>query len=107
MISIEQLFLISRCKKIVIPLLVGQRYIFYAHRSAMFTIDRANQWELKHWFTRCRSAAVAVASAETPSHSHRPGNIRVSFTTGTVQSAILATAGLLVNKHVIEKVKDF
>jgi len=30
--------LISRCeKKFVIPLLVGLRYIFYAHRSAMFT----------------------------------------------------------------------
>jgi len=55
MISIEQLsvytimFLISRCKKIfVIPLVVGLRYVFYPHRSAMFTTDQANQQELKH-----------------------------------------------------------
>jgi len=38
--------------------------------------------------------------AETPTHSRGPGNIRVrvrvSFTTGAVRSAILATAGLLV-----------
>jgi len=81
-------------QKFVIPLLVGPRYIFYARRSAMFTIDRANQWELKHWFTRCRSAAVACA--ETPSHPRGPDNIRVSFTTKAVWSAILATAGLLV-----------
>ena len=43
---------------------------------------------------------AAVACAETPSHSRVPGNIwvrfRVSFTTGAVRSAILATAGLLV-----------
>jgi len=90
MILIEQLsvytimFLICRCKKIVIPLLVGPRYIFYAHRSAMFTIDRANQWELKQWITRCRSATVATACAETSSHSRGPGNIRVGFTTGAV-----------------------
>jgi len=36
-----------------------------------------------------------------PSHSRAPGNIwvrvRVSFTTGAVRSAILATAGLLVS----------
>ena len=39
-----------------------------------------------------------VACAETPSHSRVPGNIwvRVSFTTGAVRSAILATAVLLV-----------
>jgi len=108
MISIEQLpvytimFLISRCKKFVIPLLVGPRYIFYAHRTAnaMFTIDPANQYGLKHWFTRCRSAAVAVTCAETRSHSRRPGNIRVSFTTGAVRSAILATAGLLAYNYI-------
>jgi len=42
-----------------------------------------------------------VACAETPSHSRGPGNIRgrVSFATGTVRSAILATAGLLVNTY--------
>jgi len=43
---------------------------------------------------------AAVACAETPSHCCAPGNfwvrVRVSFTTGTVRSAILATAGLLV-----------
>jgi len=43
---------------------------------------------------------AAVACAETPFHSRAPGNIwvrvRVSFTTGAVRSAILATAGLLV-----------
>jgi len=43
---------------------------------------------------------AAVACAKTPSHSRAPGNIwvrvRVSFTTGAVWSAILATAGLLV-----------
>ena len=43
---------------------------------------------------------AAVACAEMPSHSRAPGNIwvrvRVSFTTGAVRSAILATAGLLV-----------
>jgi len=43
-----------------------------------------------------------VACAEAPSHSRGPGNIsvrvrlRVSFTTGAVRSAILATAELLV-----------
>jgi len=41
-----------------------------------------------------------VACADTPSHSRVPGNIwvrvRVSFTTGAVRSAILATAGLFV-----------
>jgi len=46
--------------------------------------------------------SAAVACAETPSHSRGPGNIRVtvrvSFTTGAVRSAILATAGLLVQK---------
>jgi len=40
------------------------------------------------------------ACTETPSHSRGPGNIRVrvrvSFTTAAVRSAILATAGLLV-----------
>ena len=39
---------------------------------------------------------AAVACAEMPSHSRGPGNIRVrvwvSFTTGAVRSAILATA---------------
>jgi len=56
MISIEQLsvyskiFLISSCKKFVIPLVVGLHYIFYAHRSVMFTVDRANQWESKQWY---------------------------------------------------------
>jgi len=34
-------------KKILSPLVVGQHYIFYPHRSAMFTIDRANQRKLK------------------------------------------------------------
>jgi len=47
--------------------------------------------------------STAVACAETPSHSHGPGNIRVrvsvSFTTEAVRSAILASAGLLVNVH--------
>jgi len=45
MITIEQLsvytvmYLISRCKNnFVIPLVVGPRYIFYPHWSAMFTI---------------------------------------------------------------------
>jgi len=44
------------------------------------------------------ACSAAVACAETPSHSRGPGNIRVrvSFTTGAVRSAILATAGLLV-----------
>ena len=46
------------------------------------------------------ASLAAVAFAETPSHSRTPGNIwvrvRVSFTTGAVRSAILATAGLLV-----------
>jgi len=37
------------------------------------------------------------ACAETPSHLCGPGNTRVSFTTGAVWSAILATAGLLVS----------
>ena len=43
-------------------------------------------------------ASSAVACAEMLSHSRMPGNIRVrvSFTTGAVQSAILATAGLFV-----------
>jgi len=42
--------------------------------------------------------SAAVACAEMPSHSRRPGNIRVrvSFTIEAVWSAILATAGLLV-----------
>jgi len=42
--------------------------------------------------------SAAVACAETTSHSRGPGNIRVgvSFTTGVVRSAILATAGLLI-----------
>jgi len=41
---------------------------------------------------------AAIKYTETPSHSRRPGNIRVkvSFMTGAVRSAILATAGLLV-----------
>jgi len=40
-----------------------------------------------------------VACTETPSDSRGPANIRVrvSFMTGAVQSAILATAGLLVS----------
>jgi len=43
-----------------------------------------------------------VACTESPSHSRRPGNkpirvkVRVSFTTGAVRLAILATAALLV-----------
>jgi len=45
--------------------------------------------------------SAAMACAETPSHSCRSGNItvrvRVSFTTGAAWSAILATAGLLVD----------
>jgi len=49
---------------------------------------------------------AAVACAETPSHSRVPGNIwvrvRVSFTTGAVRSAILATAGLLVIFHLLD-----
>jgi len=49
--------------------------------------------------------SAAVACAETLSHSRRPGNIRVrirvSFTTGAVWSAILATAGLLVTIVVV------
>jgi len=44
--------------------------------------------------------SATVACAETPSHSRGPGYISVtltvSFTTGVVRSAILATAGLLV-----------
>jgi len=46
---------------------------------------------------------VAVACAETPSHSCVPGNIwvRVSFMTGAVRSAVLATAGLLVIHQII------
>jgi len=42
--------------------------------------------------------SATVVCAETLSHSPEPGNIRVrvSFTTGALQSAILATAGLLV-----------
>jgi len=44
--------------------------------------------------------SATVTCTETPSHSRGPGNIRVrfrvSFTTGAVRSAILATAGLLV-----------
>jgi len=51
-------------------------------------------------FCQIMARSAAVACAETPSHSHGCGNIRVrirvSFTTGAVQSAILATAGLLV-----------
>ena len=45
-------------------------------------------------FCQIMARSAAVACAETPS-----GNIRVgiSFTTGAVRSAILATAGLLVN----------
>jgi len=43
---------------------------------------------------------AAVVCTETPSHSRVLGNIwvrvRVSYTTGAVRSAILATAGLLV-----------
>ena len=42
----------------------------------------------------------SLACAKTPSHCRGSGNIRVrvkvSFTTGAVWSAILATAGLLV-----------
>jgi len=46
----------------------------------------------------------SLACAKMPPHSREPGNIkvrivvriRVSFTTGAVRSAILATAGLLV-----------
>ena len=51
-------------------------------------------------FARLSPVSAAVACTNTPSHSRRPGNIRVrvrvSFTTGAVRSAILATAGLLV-----------
>jgi len=50
-------------------------------------------------FCQIMARSAAVACAETPSHSREPGNIRVrvSFTTGAVRSAILATAGLLVS----------
>ena len=45
--------------------------------------------------------SAAVACAETPSHSRGPGNIRVtvrvSFTTESVRSTILATAGRLLS----------
>ena len=41
----SKIFFISRCKKFVIPLVVGPSYIFYAHRSAMFTIDQARSSE--------------------------------------------------------------
>jgi len=45
--------------------------------------------------------SAAVTCAEMPSHSRGPGNISVrvmvSFTSEAVRSAILATAGLLVN----------
>jgi len=49
-------------------------------------------------FCQIMARSAAVACAETPSHSRGPGNIRVrvSFMTGAVWSAILATAGLLV-----------
>ena len=49
-------------------------------------------------FCQIMARSAAVACAETPSHFRGPGNImvRVSFTTGAVRSAILATAGLLV-----------
>jgi len=47
---------------------------------------------------------AAVSCADTPSHSRKPGNIRVrvtvSFTTGAVRSAILATARLLVIENI-------
>jgi len=51
--------------------------------------------------------SAAMACAETSSHSHRPGNIRVrirvSFMTGAVRSAILATAaGLLVKDLTVD-----
>jgi len=46
MISTEQMSVYkSLQKKFVIPLVVGPRYIFYAHMSAMFTIDRARSSE--------------------------------------------------------------
>ena len=50
-------------------------------------------------FCQIMARSAAVACAETPAHSRGPGNIRVrvSFTTGAVRSAILATAGLLVS----------
>ena len=52
-------------------------------------------------FCQIIARLTAVVFAETPSHSRMPGNIwvrvRVSFTTGAVLSAILATAGLLVH----------
>ena len=52
-------------------------------------------------FCQIITRSAAVACAETPSHSRGPGNIRVrvkvSFTTGAVRSAILVTAGFLVN----------
>jgi len=44
--------------------------------------------------------STTVACAKTPSYSRWPGNtrikVRVSFATGAVRLAILATAGLLV-----------
>jgi len=51
-------------------------------------------------FCQIMACSAAVVCTEMPSHSREPGNIRVrarvSFTTGAVRSAILATAGLLV-----------
>jgi len=58
-------------------------------------------------FCQIMARSAAVACAETPSHSHAPGNIwvrvRVSFKTEAVRSAILATAGLLVPVKYITK----
>jgi len=41
-------FAIETGNPILISLVDGPCYIFYAHRSVMFTVDRANQWESKH-----------------------------------------------------------
>jgi len=49
-------------------------------------------------FCQIIACSAAVACTKTPSHSCGPGSIRVrvSFTTGAVCLAILATAGFLV-----------
>jgi len=63
-ISIEQLsvyskiFLISRCKKFVIPLVLGPTYMFYAHRSAMFTIDQTIELLLIEWTNGRRNTDI-------------------------------------------------
>jgi len=44
--TIMFLIIRTRCKKYVIPLIVGLRYIFYPRSIEYITIDRANQWDL-------------------------------------------------------------